>query len=63
MHKYFYNGPVLMFGTCIDKHWTAETTAPTEAKARANLAFRFKKEHDKAASAKIELPGKIVEVR
>lgn len=59
MHKYFYDGPVLMFGTCIHRKWVAETTAPSEAKARSNLEFRFKKEYDKAATAKITLPGKL----
>ena len=59
MAKYFYDGPVLMFSTCIHKRWIAETTAPSEAKAKANLAFRFKKEYDKSADSKITLPGKL----
>lgn len=59
MHKYFYDGPVYMFNVCIHRKWVAETAAPSEAKARANLTFRFKKEYDKAATAKITLPGKL----
>lgn len=61
-HKYHYDGPVLMFNHVIAKRWMAQTTAPSEAKAKSNLAFQFKKQYDKAASAKVELPGKLRQV-
>lgn len=52
-----YKGSVLnSFGDVIDQYWEAETTAVSAKKARANLAYRYKKMHDVPAVA---LPGKI----
>lgn len=59
MNRYVYEGPVVEFGVCIDRHWRGETIAETETKARSNLQYQFKKKHGKTATAKIELPGKI----
>lgn len=59
-HKYSYDGPVLEFGERINDRWTAETMAPTEAKAKSNLAYQYKKSHGKNSDAKISLPGKII---
>lgn len=61
-HKYVYDGPVMMFDTCIDFHWTGETMAPTEKKAKSNLAYQYKKATNKLPSSKITLPGKITMV-
>lgn len=58
-HKYFYEGPVMEFDTCIAQKWVGETTAPSESKAKSNLAFQFKKETGKSARTRITLPGKI----
>lgn len=63
MHEYVYEGPVLEFDRCIAEHWTASTCAVSEKRAKSNLAFRFKKQHGKLASAKISLPGKITMVK
>lgn len=57
--KYIYDGPVMKFNTCIQNHWSAETYARSPAKAKSNLAFRFKKENGFANTAKITLPGKL----
>ena len=57
--KFIYNGPVMKFDTCIKDRWSAETFAPSAAKARSNLAYRFKKENGFASSAKITLPGEL----
>lgn len=57
--KYIYDGPVMKFNTCIQNHWSAETYASSPAKAKSNLAFRFKKENGFANTAKITLPGKL----
>lgn len=57
--QYSYDGPVEEFGKCIAHRWSATTYAPTAAKARSNLAYRFKKDHNRIASAKITLPGKV----
>lgn len=60
MALYSYDGPVLEFGRIITNHWRAQTTATSEAKARVNLAYQFKKVSGKVPQTKITLPGKIV---
>ena len=60
MVLYSYNGPVLEFGRIVTNNWQAQTYATSEAKARSNLAYQFKKVNGKVASTKITLPGKIV---
>ena len=59
MDKYRYEGPVVVFGTCVANNWKAETVAPSMEKARNNLAYQFKKQCKRIATAKVELPGKI----
>ena len=59
MYKYRFSGPVSEFGRCITEHWEGETTAISKARARANLEYRFKKQHNKYPSAKISLVGDI----
>ena len=60
MPKYYYDGPVMEFDTCVADHWKAETIAPSESKARNNLAYRFKKENNRIAGTRITLPGKLI---
>ena len=62
MPKYFYDGPVVEFNTCIANNWKGETFAPSEAKARSNLAYQFKKNNKRIASSKITLPGQLIEI-
>lgn len=59
MARYRYTGCVKSFDKIISDNWTGETMAVSEAKARTNLAYRFKKLMGLAANAKISLPGKI----
>lgn len=61
MNRYVYNyrGPVLKYDELIDHWWEAETTAESAKKARSNLIYRYKKEHDMASNIKISLPGKL----
>ena len=59
MNLYIYNGPVMEFGVCIAHNWYAETRAPTERKARSNLTYQYKKQHNKSSDSKIVLMGKI----
>lgn len=59
MPKWLYDGPVLEFNTCIANHWKGETFAPTEAKAKNNLAYQFKKNNRRVPSSKITLPGNL----
>ena len=57
--KYEYDGPVLEFGRLIADRWKGETSAPTEKKAKNNLAYQFKKQFNRIPGTKITLPGKI----
>lgn len=59
MNKYIYSGPVKEFGYIISNKWEAETYAVSEKKARANLIYRYKREHGKVQAVKITLPGKL----
>lgn len=58
-HKYSYDGPVLEYDICVADHWKGETMAPSEKKARSNLAYQYKKKNNRIASVKVSLPGKI----
>lgn len=60
MQLYLYDGPVMEFSTCIARRWTASTYAPSEAKARNNLTYQFKKQFNRTPNTKISLPGKVV---
>lgn len=60
MTLYSYSGPVLEFDRIVSNRWSAQTYATSEAKARSNLIFQFKKETGRAPRSKITLPGKIV---
>ena len=57
--RYIYDGPVVQFGVVIAEHWYGETIASSEARARANLAYRFKVLNNRIPAAKISLPGKL----
>lgn len=59
MKRYSYNGPVMEFERCVDSRWCGETVAPTEKKAKSNLAFQWKKLNNRTAACKITLPGKL----
>lgn len=58
-HTYTYDGPVMIFDRCVMQVWRTTTWAPSEKKARANLAYRYKRDNNLAKTAKVELPGKI----
>lgn len=58
-HRYSYNGPVYEFDTRVADRWKAETIAANEAKARNNLAYQYKRTHNKARDAKITCPGEL----
>ena len=59
MDKYAYDGPVRMYENVLTSHWKAETFAKSEAKARSNLAYQYKKAHGLDRSTKITLTEKI----
>lgn len=60
MALYSYNGPVMEFDRIVDNHWQGQTHAVSEAKARINLAYQYKRETGRVPRTKITLPGKIV---
>lgn len=62
MHLYLYNGPVMSFDKVISCSWQASTYAPTPQKAKSNLSYRFKKEHNLIPNAKIKLPNEVKEM-
>lgn len=62
MKKYVYDGPIFEFDKLIAEHWKGETVAPTENKAKCNLAYQFKKAHNRVPGSKISLPGKLKEM-
>lgn len=57
--NFTYSGPVTSFGKIIENNYVAETEAPSEEKARSNIAAQFKRKHNYAMNKKIELPGRI----
>lgn len=57
-YEYVYDGPVMLFEKCVSHRWIATTSAPSESKARSNLAYRYKKETGLAPNARVFLPGK-----
>lgn len=63
MKQYTYKGPVMEFDRCIAHIWEASTFAVSEAKARSNLIYRFKKSTNRLPNAKITLPGKVMLVQ
>lgn len=60
MAVYIYKGPVESKYNCLEQWWEAETTAETESKARSNLAYRYRRDHDIFRGTAIKLPGKLV---
>lgn len=59
MNQYSYDGPVLQFGKCIAQQWKGSTFATSEAKARSNLTYQFKRQYRKTVNTVISLPGKL----
>ena len=60
MAKYEYSGPVMLFDKCIAYIKNAETIAPSEAKARSNIAYRWKKENGYGPNKKITHQGNMI---
>lgn len=59
---YSYEGPVKEFDEIIARNWKSTTRAPSEKKARNNLAYQAKKYFNRIPATKITLPGKIMVV-
>ena len=56
--KFYYAGPVFRFGRDYIGDWKATTVAVSPARARANLEYRYKMEHNLMASSAIRLDPK-----
>lgn len=59
LFMYFYEGPVIEFGRCVQNIWRGQTIAVSEKKARSNLAYQWKEQNSKMANSRVELPGEI----
>lgn len=59
MKKYVYDGPVMYFDRIVDYHWKSETMAISEAKARSNMTYVYKRTHGYAPNSAIHLSGEV----
>lgn len=60
MREYRYDEPVMSFEDRVLHCWKASTYAPSEAKAKSNLAYHYKKENGLMPNTKITSPGKLI---
>lgn len=58
-HLYSYEGPVTIFGTCVQNMWRGQTIATSVKKARSNLVFQWKRDNNKSTNSRVELPGEV----
>lgn len=58
-NHYIYDGAVMEFDRIINERWTGETWAVSEAKARSNLLYQYKKKHGLTSNKNIKLSGKV----
>lgn len=62
MDLYSYSGPVTVFDRCVVNIWKGETYAPSEKKAKSNLAYQYRKQNGLIPGTRVNLPGKIVKL-
>ena len=62
MIQYRYIGPVYVFNNLVASNWTADTLAVSKNKALSNIMYQYKKKNNLISSAKINMPGKIIEI-
>ena len=60
MRTYRYVGPVKEFDRVVANNWVGVTEAPSESRARVNLAYQFKLKFNRMPNSKISLPGKMI---
>lgn len=63
LYLYEYEGPIMVFNTCVASNWRGSTYAVSEEEARNNLTYQAKKLLNKLPSTRVTLPGKITLVR
>ena len=59
MNAYSYKGPVMVFNVCVANYWEATTHAVSKKKTLSNFKYQFKKQNNRNADTKIDLPGEI----
>lgn len=57
--RYVYSGRVMQFDDVIETNWEGETLAETPARAKSNLAFRYKLQRDMKIDTRISLPDQV----
>lgn len=62
MDLYSYTGPVTVFDRCAANCWKGETYAPSEKKAKNNLAYQYRKQNGLIPGTRVGLPGKLVKL-
>ena len=62
MDLYSYTGPVTMFDRCVANYWKGETYAPSEKKAKSNLAYQYRKQNGLIPGTRVGLSGKLVKL-
>lgn len=60
MKLYSYDGPIMLFDTCVSDRWIATTYAVSKAKARSNLTYQAKKHLGRVQNVSVTLPGEIL---
>ena len=60
MNQYSYEGPVMELDRCVMEKWSGTTRAVSEKKAKNNLAYQYKKSHNRTANTRVTLPGKLI---
>lgn len=60
MPHYIYDGTVMAFEDILDRNWHGETFAPTEGRAKSNLSYKYKIDHNLAKDSKVTLPDNLV---
>lgn len=56
---YTFNGAVWLYKTLVASSCRAQTRASSEKKARANIAYQYKKANNLADYVKVTLEGKL----
>ena len=56
---YKYQGPVHHLDSVLERNWVAYTYASSEAKARNNIAYQYKRITNREPWSQICLPGEI----
>lgn len=63
MSKYSFSGQVFIFySQLVERHWTGQTYAVSEAKAITNLKYQYRKANGLSMSTPVDLEGRLIKV-